>query len=191
MHPTEPPYFPPRLPAPDRPLSIQGRFRRLSFIAWFAFIQFIFLCSTIALGLSIDIVNFSGFSVDPGGLLSLQGLSSLGTLIILLLYLYFALVIMVRRLHDLERSGWWLLLFLLPVMNLLLWLYLLFAAGTRGTNQYGPVRPNQIWEKIVAWLVIGLSILSLLTILSLWSSLDFSTPSQLPGEVRQKTTGFF
>jgi uncharacterized membrane protein YhaH (DUF805 family) len=49
----------------------------------------------------------------------------------------FGLAIAVRRLHDTGRSGWWLLLGLVPVVNLVL---IIFAAlpGNPGENQYGP-----------------------------------------------------
>lgn len=44
----------------------------------------------------------------------------------------------VRRCHDLDRSGYWGLLVLIPVVNFFFLLYLLFAKGTDGWNQYGP-----------------------------------------------------
>ena len=47
-----------------------------------------------------------------------------------------------RRLNDADRSGWWLLLMLVPLVNLLLSLYLLFAPGTHGRNRFGPA-PNE------------------------------------------------
>ena len=124
MNSTEPSYFSPPFPEADHPLSIRGRFGRLSFIAWSAFLQFIFLCSSIALGLSIDIVNIASLSVDSNWQISLHGLSSLFALAIMLVYLYFGIVITVRRLHDLDRSGWWMLLFFVPLINLFVWIYI-------------------------------------------------------------------
>jgi uncharacterized membrane protein YhaH (DUF805 family) len=44
----------------------------------------------------------------------------------------------VKRLHDLNKSGWNYLLFLIPLVGLLLGLILLFKRGTKGSNQYGP-----------------------------------------------------
>jgi uncharacterized membrane protein YhaH (DUF805 family) len=85
MKSPESPYFsPPALPATDHPLSMKGRFGRLSFIAWSAFLYFIFLFGSIALGLSIDIVNISTHSLDPNWLISLQGLASIGVLVMVL-----------------------------------------------------------------------------------------------------------
>ena len=44
----------------------------------------------------------------------------------------------VRRCHDLNKSGYWGLLVLVPIVNFFFLLYLLFAKGTDGWNQYGP-----------------------------------------------------
>jgi len=46
-------------------------------------------------------------------------------------------MISIRRLHDLNKSGWWVLLYLIPYVNLIFGLYLLFAPGTHGYNRYG------------------------------------------------------
>ncbi|HUB93000.1 MAG TPA: DUF805 domain-containing protein [Verrucomicrobiae bacterium] len=43
----------------------------------------------------------------------------------------------VRRLHDLNQSGWLTLLILVPFVGIPLFLYLLFAPGTREQNKYG------------------------------------------------------
>ncbi len=44
----------------------------------------------------------------------------------------------VRRCHDLDKSGYWGLLTLVPIVNFFFLLYMLFAKGTEGWNQYGP-----------------------------------------------------
>ena len=46
--------------------------------------------------------------------------------------------ITIKRLHDLGRSGWHLLLFMVPIYNLYLGLVLLFKKGTDGPNEFGP-----------------------------------------------------
>lgn len=43
----------------------------------------------------------------------------------------------VRRWHDLNHSGWWMLLALIPVVNICATIYLIFARGTKGPNDYG------------------------------------------------------
>jgi uncharacterized membrane protein YhaH (DUF805 family) len=49
-----------------------------------------------------------------------------------------SLAVAVRRLHDIDRSGWWLLIGLIPVVG---WIVLLIWAcmkGTAGPNRFGP-----------------------------------------------------
>ena len=44
----------------------------------------------------------------------------------------------VRRLHDLDQSGWLVLLAFIPLVNLAMLLILLLAPGTPAPNRYGP-----------------------------------------------------
>ena len=49
-----------------------------------------------------------------------------------------ALSITVKRLHDLDRPGWHVLLFLVPIYNICLAIILFVVEGTVGDNRYGP-----------------------------------------------------
>lgn len=73
---------------------------------------------------------------------SLIGISQRGlTLTCYAVLLTYALVSMsfsVRRLHDLNRSGWYYLLMFAPYVSFLFWIYLLVVKGTEGPNRYGP-----------------------------------------------------
>lgn len=44
----------------------------------------------------------------------------------------------IKRLHDLDQSGWLSLLQLIPIVNFIFGLYLLFSDSKRGSNEYGP-----------------------------------------------------
>jgi uncharacterized membrane protein YhaH (DUF805 family) len=55
------------------------------------------------------------------------------------------LALQVRRLHDRNMSGWWVLLTLVPYFGLGSILYLMLAEGTWGPNRFGP-DPRQLWE---------------------------------------------
>lgn len=44
----------------------------------------------------------------------------------------------VRRLHDTNRSGWWLLLGLIPFLGALVLIYFFIQDSHPGMNQYGP-----------------------------------------------------
>ena len=104
-------------------LGFRGRARRREF--WWAF-----LFNTIVnVGIVIlDDLAFSGY----------DGRKYRGWLILIYLLASFLplLAIQVRRLHDTNKSGWWVLLSLMPVLNIayLVWLV---TDGDRGDNRFG------------------------------------------------------
>lgn len=106
----------------DKYVEFNGRARRAEF--WW-FILFVFVVSTI-LSL-IDMALFEGVLQDIGPL------SAIFTLITLIP----AIAVTARRLHDVGRSGWWQLLFLLPVIGFLVILFWAVQKGTEGPNDYG------------------------------------------------------
>jgi len=53
-----------------------------------------------------------------------------------------ALAVSVRRLHDTDRSGWWLLIALIPVVGAIVLLIFMVLDSSPGENQYGP-NPKQ------------------------------------------------
>ena len=60
----------------------------------------------------------------------------------------------IRRLNDLNKTGWVSLLFFAPIVNLLLWLYLVFARGDDEFNDYGaPAEPPTVVMYILAFLM--------------------------------------
>jgi len=44
----------------------------------------------------------------------------------------------VRRLHDTGRSGWWMLVGLIPIIGSIVLIVFFVLEGTRGPNEYGP-----------------------------------------------------
>ena len=49
-----------------------------------------------------------------------------------------SLSIGVRRLHDIGRSGWWLLLSFIPIIGVLVLLFWFIQDSQPGSNEYGP-----------------------------------------------------
>lgn len=104
--------------------TTEGRFNRGQFFAWFV--------------IGIIISAIGGAIIDTGstppvsGGTMLFGYGILGVSIIILLFAY------IKRLHDLNTSGIAVILFFIPIVNLLLILYLLLAPGTEGENKYDP-----------------------------------------------------
>ena len=48
------------------------------------------------------------------------------------------LAVAVRRLHDVDRSGWWLLLAFVPLIGIIVLIVWWCTEGTRGPNRFGP-----------------------------------------------------
>jgi uncharacterized membrane protein YhaH (DUF805 family) len=67
-----------------------------------------------------------------------------------------------RRLNDLNRSGWWFLLALVPIVNFLVSIYMLFFSGTDGDNKFGPApTANTLGVQILAWMMPALFVVGI------------------------------
>jgi len=58
-------------------------------------------------------------------------------ILLVIIYLIAYIVQDVKRLHDLDSSGIWIILRFIPIISLIFSFYLLLADGTVGPNQYG------------------------------------------------------
>jgi len=61
----------------------------------------------------------------------------LGNLYILAVFIP-NLAVGVRRLHDIDKSGWWLLITLIPLIGIIVLIYFLAKDGQAGPNRFGP-----------------------------------------------------
>lgn len=100
-----------------------GRARRAEYWWFFLFN----LLASVALSI-IDSVT---------GLVTAGGIGILGT-IYALAVLIPGLAVLVRRLHDTNRSGWWVLIAFVPLIGAIVLLVFAVLDSQPGTNQYGP-----------------------------------------------------
>lgn len=70
-----------------------------------------------------------------------------------LAYMICLWILNIQRCHDLNKSGWFSLLLLVPVANMFVALYMLFAPGTAGKNSYGN-RPPPNSKSLIALAVV-------------------------------------
>lgn len=49
-----------------------------------------------------------------------------------------SLAVAVRRLHDTDRSGWWVLITLIPLIGAIVFIVFACLPGTPGDNRFGP-----------------------------------------------------
>jgi len=83
-------------------------------------------------------LNFvSGILTQIAGLIPNEIISLLLILSIALPSIYFYYCILVKRSHDLDKSGMFVLLTLIPIVNLYPAILFMFIKGTDGANEYG------------------------------------------------------
>jgi uncharacterized membrane protein YhaH (DUF805 family) len=105
----------------------RGRARRKEF--WLFMLFFL-------LGMYIPSVLFGGsmFAPDPSGVV----LVGLGLWVLFMLVnIIPAISVSVRRLHDVDKSGWWYWIGLVPLIGLII-LFFYVQKGTVGANKFGP-----------------------------------------------------
>ena len=115
--------------------NVQGPFLELGCGTGF------FLLNLIIITVMTTVLFGLGFSMDPyaassGGpvtwlIFAVMGLYSLIVLIP-------SIAVQVRRFHDQDKSGWFVLLNFIPYVGGLIVLVFMFLEGTKGENRYGP-----------------------------------------------------
>ena len=48
-----------------------------------------------------------------------------------------SIAVSVRRLHDIDKTGWWILIGFIPIIGTIILLIFAFLPGTAGDNKYG------------------------------------------------------
>ncbi len=95
-----------------------GRSRRTAY--W------MFVLFNIIISLALQFIDAA---IGDGGLLN--GLYSLAVLVP-------AIAVTVRRLHDTDRSGWWILIGLIPLIGAIVLIVFAAQDSTPGPNRFGP-----------------------------------------------------
>lgn len=103
-----------------------GRARRAEFWYFFLFSAIISIFLTV-----ID--EFMGLKFEMRG----ENLGFLSTLYYIAVFIPY-LAVIVRRLHDTDRSGWWILIAFIPIVGVIVLLVFLILAGKHGDNRFGP-----------------------------------------------------
>ena len=100
----------------------QGRASRSAYW-WFALLVFIIYAA-------LDVILIGAAADKAGGISALYFIVAIGMLIV-------SLPLAVRRLHDTDRSGFWLFLGLIPIVGSIVILVFTLLEGTRGPNRFG------------------------------------------------------
>lgn len=143
-----------------RVFSFSGRIGRLRYMAY-------------SFGLSFLLLFFITFATTMMGAMG-GGESALGMVSMVIGGVFYIAAIVLsigfarRRFNDLDKSGWWLLTFLIPLVNLAVSIYLLFFPGSDGPNKFGPApAANSMAVVIVGWAIPVLFILGIVASLAI------------------------
>jgi uncharacterized membrane protein YhaH (DUF805 family) len=105
-------------------VNFSGRAMRSEFWYWVLFAIIVSVVAKV-----IDLVLFPGSDVSP-----------INSLVGLALFLP-GLGVSVRRLHDIDRTGWWILLVLIPLIGAIVLIIWYCQKGTPGPNRFGTEAP--------------------------------------------------
>jgi uncharacterized membrane protein YhaH (DUF805 family) len=112
-----------------RYFDFEGRSNRAEY--WL-FTLLCFLVAMVYWAVLLTVVRPEGGMNAAGAvLLGLYGLFALASIIP-------SLSVSIRRLHDTNRSGWFILLPLIPVIGGIVYFVFTVLPGTKGPNKYGP-----------------------------------------------------
>lgn len=114
--------------AVERYADFQGRSPRSEFW-WFALFYFV---ATLAIGM-IGVIS--------------ETLAGIINFVFWLGLLIPSIAVGVRRLHDTDRTGWWLLIGLIPVIGTIVLIVFFVQRGTPGDNRFGPDPLGKVAER--------------------------------------------
>jgi uncharacterized membrane protein YhaH (DUF805 family) len=108
-------------------VTFSGRARRAEYW-WFVLFSFI-------VSLVLTVIDFGVLGSEVGLLGNIWSLAVLLP----------SLAVAARRLHDTDRSAWWLLIFLLPLIGFIVLIVFFAQKGTEGGNRFGqdPLRGDR------------------------------------------------
>ncbi len=109
----------------SHPFALSGRASRSEYWYWILF----------------EVVAFVAMVFTVGFAAAAIGIYQEFLLLLMLTAQASALCAGVRRLHDLGKSGWFLLIVLVPFLGALYLLYLFTKHGEQSENQFGAPRP--------------------------------------------------
>ena len=129
--------------------SFNGRIGRLRYLAYGIGTSFILMLAMMPiLGGTMFAGGMAGFEVSMG---------SMALIALIFFYvatLVFSVMFGKRRLNDLNRSGWWFILLIVPIANFFMAIYVIFFPGAENSNNFGPApAANTLGVKILAWML--------------------------------------
>lgn len=129
--------------------SLKGRMKQKEYTIWFSItyillliIQFgmlIISSSSIINNLLMENIDLMNTNISPISLLfsKISLITFILPVTITLLLLYILNIISIKRLHDINRSGWYSLIFILPIIGSIFLIVLCGLKSDPNNNKYG------------------------------------------------------
>jgi uncharacterized membrane protein YhaH (DUF805 family) len=131
-------------------ISFNGRIGRLRYLAYAMGINCVLMLAMgAAMAATMGASTFMAGSPEgmPITSILIGGVFYIGIIVVSVMFAK-------RRLNDLNRSGWWCLLLIVPIAGQLLAIYMLFFPGTDGNNNWGSAPDaNSLGVLILGWMV--------------------------------------
>lgn len=139
------------------PFSPKGRFGRLSYIAW-----------GMVLGIAVWAILLVMFGGSMTAMQQPDQLAAMGPMVLVveIAFMVPAVIFGIRRLHDFDASGWWSLLLIVPFVNAIFALVLVFKRGNDGANRFAAPRLTRGWEKFLGYIGVGFMVLAIIGIIA-------------------------
>lgn len=154
--------------------TAQGRIGRLRYLAYGLLSYLVLIPVFMLIGLA---AGFSGGDPEAG----MGVLGGIGILIGVIAYIFlvvYAFMLAKRRFNDLGQSGWLSLLFIIPLVNMIVGLFLIFAPGKPVTNQYGqPPAKNPVWV-VICGLLFPIAMIGILAAVAIPAYQDYVERAQ-------------
>ena len=102
---------------------------------------YFYLFTTILGFIGLQIDRFFNLEILGLQLSNINEVAILGPTYIFLYFLFFipSLSLYIRRLHDIDRSGWWLLIVIIPFIGIITLIFFWCLKGSQKRNTYGDV----------------------------------------------------
>jgi len=114
--------------------TFSGRATRSEY--WWSYLGIVVISMVLQIVALVGAFALGSLNEGLGLLFGLVGFAGLFALLIP------SLSVSVRRLHDTGKSGWMLLIILIPCIGFILWLVWMIEDGQAHANAYGPVPTN-------------------------------------------------
>ncbi|HCB14385.1 MAG TPA: DUF805 domain-containing protein [Gammaproteobacteria bacterium] len=149
-------------------LSAQGRLGRVRYIGY-----------SVGIGLLVNLIlaligGLAAF-LQQGGSAESMGMLTGSIMIVLgIAALAVSILLTIQRLHDFNASGWWSVLIIVPLANMVLYLILLIMPGTQGPNRFGnPPPPNTLGVTLLALILPLIFVMGIIAAIAIPAYMDY------------------